>query len=50
MVIPGLELPDLADLTEPAVLETDLQEIAPGARRPTAAERATQIGDVFGPH
>jgi sigma-70-like protein len=43
MVIPGLELPDLADLTEPAVLETELQEIAPGARRPTAAERAAQI-------
>jgi hypothetical protein len=41
--IPGLELADLADLAGQAVLGTDLREIAPGARRDTAAEHAARI-------
>jgi hypothetical protein len=43
LAIPGLEPPDLADLAETAVLDTDLEEIAPAARRPGAAERAAQL-------
>ena len=43
VAVPGLEPPDMADLTGQAILDTDLRQIAPGARPDTRVARAAQI-------